>query len=318
MKLAIAFLCYNNSSAPYLPEFLASLDLALVKVGADILVLAGDNSDQTFVANKDLISKHNLNSAWPAHLISFDRNLGFAAAYNRLIGFAVAEQADYFLMLNPDMILDAQMISRLLSGILNDEKLVAVCPKIYRWDFATRAKTNIIDSCGLMMKSGLRFYDLGQGEKDAGSYNQALIFGPSGAVALFRLNNLDKIKENGQYFDERFFMYKEDCDLAYRLHLSALTTKLIPEAIAYHDRSSAGQSSFFQTWQDWRRRSPLTRSWSFVNQHLLFLKYFSREAFFSRLLVIIRVLAMVFFSLIFAPFLLKQYKNIWNRHQGLD
>ena len=318
MKLAVACLCYNQSSSPYLPEFLESLEIALASAAAACLVLAGDNSDVEPFINREIIAHHNLNSAFPARLIAFEKNLGFAAAYNRLIKMAEAEGCDYFLMLNPDMIVEPTAITKLIEAICMKSELAAVCPKIYRWDFKGGKKTKIIDSCGIMMKPGLRFYDLGQGESDSGCYDNTKVFGPSGAAALFRLSALDAIIENGQYFDERFFMYKEDCDLAYRLNKAGLKTLFVPQAIMYHDRSAASQGSILATLHNWRQRSRQTRIWSFVNQHLIFAKHLTNEGLYSHFIVYARIVFYFIFSLILAPFLLKSYPLIRRHYSDID
>lgn len=318
MKIAVAFLCYNQSSAPYLPDFLKSLNQALGLVEADILLLAGDNSDQEPNPNQVALQNYNEIAVFPAQIISFGTNLGFAAAYNRLLNEAAAAQADYFLMLNPDMLLAEKMIVELLSACEQDNTLAAVCPKIYRWDFVKRTLTTLIDSCGIALRPGLRFYDVGQGrEDDKVDFSQPIV-GPSGAAAFFRMEALVKIKEGGQYFDERFFMYKEDCDLAYRLHAAGLKAALVPSALAYHDRSAATQGGVLHTWRHWRRRSRQTRSWSFVNQHRLFIKHWRQESAFSRLLIISEILFLGLFSLILAPFLLKEYPRLFRYFRGLD
>ncbi len=318
MKLVVAFLCYNQSSAPYLPEFLDSLEISLSKVKAEILVLAGDNSDQAPYTNNLLIDQYNRRASFPVRLLSFASNLGFAVAYNNLIAVAHQEGADYFLMLNPDMLVGEEMVKELVSALSINKELAVVCPKIYRWDFANRIKTNILDSCGIIMRPGLRFSDLGQGELDRGQYDRANILGPSGAAACFRLDALRTIKEDDGYFDANFFMYKEDCDLAYRFYRAGLKSCLVPQATAYHDRSAASKGGLVSTWLDWRRRNPLTRSWSFVNQHRLFIKHWSREGLKSRFLIVVQVVFLGIFSLILAHFLLKSYAQIWRIYRGLD
>jgi len=318
MKIAVAFLCYNQSSAPYLPDFLKSLNQALRLVEAEILLLAGDNSDREPNPNQVELRHYNETALFPAQIITFGANLGFAAAYNRLLDEAVSAQADYFLMLNPDMLLDEKMIGELLAAFQQDNTLAAACPKIYRWDFSNRKLTNLIDSCGIALRPGLRFYDLGQGREDKELKASSSIIGPSGAAAFFRLESLAKIKEGKQYFDEKFFMYKEDCDLAYRLQAAGLKSVLVPSAIAYHDRSAAAQAGILHTWRHWRRRSHQTRSWSFVNQHLLFIKHWHQESWFSRIFIITEVLFLGLFSLILAPFLLKAYPRLFRYLRGLD
>ncbi len=318
MKLAVAFLCYNQSSAPYLSDFLPSLDVALSKIKAEVIVLAGDNSDQSPYTNNLLIDAHNRQSDFAAKLVSFEKNLGFAAAYNRLITQAKIEKADYFLMLNPDMLIHEDMIVELLKSIEGKKELAVVVPKIYSWDFISNKLTDTLDSCGLVMKPGLRFYDLGQGKKDDGSFDQAVIFGASGAAACFRMSALTRIVDKGKYFDEHFFMYKEDCDLAYRINLANFKTKFVPTAIAYHDRSVTAKVGVIKTLQDWQKRSRQTRTWSFVNQHLLWAKHWRHESFGSQLLIGLQIVFFAIFSLIFAPFLLKSYSVIYNHRRGLD
>ncbi|MCF7860234.1 glycosyltransferase family 2 protein [Patescibacteria group bacterium] len=318
MKLAVAFLCYQNSSSPYLTEFLASLKKALEPLNTEILILAGDNSGSDDRSNEDYILAYNRQHAEQIRYFDFKTNLGFAKAYNFLINTARANKAEYFLMLNPDMLLDSEAIKKMLLALDGDSSLAAVCPKTYRWDFRNKQLTKIIDSCGLQLKPGLRFYDLGQGELDYGQYDRADIIGPSGAVGMFRLSDLEKISVRGEFYDERFFMYKEDCDLAYRLKLNHLSTRLLSSAFCYHDRSAAKQGNLWQTCLNWRKRSKSTRSWSFVNQHLLFLKYILLESYYSRFLIVLRVIFYAFFSLFLAQFLLKDYTRINRLINRLD
>ncbi|MDP3837015.1 MAG: glycosyltransferase family 2 protein [bacterium] len=317
MKLTVGFLCYNQSSAPYLKLFLESLERSLRVWGGEVSILAGDNSDDGTSANRELIKAHNEAATYKIDYLDFQNNLGFAAAYNKLIGKASLEGSEYFLMLNPDMLIDEQAVKHLIQGIEDNADVAVLCPKILQWDFQNKQTTDIIDSCGIMMKPGLRFYDLGQGKKDDASYDRAEIFGASGAAGLYKLSALNCIKENGQYFDERFFMYKEDCDLAYRLRESGFNTKLVPESLVYHDRSAAVKGGLVQTTRDWFRRSRLTRSWSFVNQHLLFIKHLTKESVYSRFLIYMQCVAYLIFSLILAQFLLKSYPIIWRKRRVL-
>ena len=320
MKLVIAFLCYEDSSVPYLPDFLSSLDSSIVALGTEmeVSVLAGDNSDFSDRRNENIIKDFKINQGYSLDYLDFKKNLGFAAAYNRLLNRAIGNKAEYFLMLNPDMYLDYQFINKLVLALNSNQALVAACPKIYRWDFKNKQFTKIIDSCGLGLKPGLRFYDLGQGEVDRGQFDRVELIGPSGAAAMFRLSKLTQIDTKKGIYDERFFMYKEDCDLAYRLNINNLSTKLVPEAICYHDRSASKQGGFWRTWQNWQQRSCRTRSWSFVNQHLLFFKYAHLESKYSRFLLILEIGFYLLFSLLLAQFLLKDYIYVIKQFRSLD
>jgi GT2 family glycosyltransferase len=313
MKLAVGFILYNENTSRYLPDFLPSLFRALaLRPAADYRIYAFDNSFADNPVNKDLLSK------FPA--IEYQTrgvNLGYGRAYNILINAASRDGAEYFLLINPDSLLDERSIEKLLAVLESDGSLAAAAPKIFRWDFARRAKTNILDSAGLILKPGLRFLDLGQGQTDKGQFDQAAIIGPSGAAGLFRLSALRAIAEkteSGQpeYFDERFFMYKEDCDLAYRLFLSGGSTRLVPDSLIYHDRTAASSGlGLLSRWRDRQSKSRQVRAWSFRNQHLIFVKHWKKQNLANKALVAGQILFYLLFSLILEQFLLKEYPYIF-------
>ncbi|MFZ4631601.1 MAG: glycosyltransferase [Patescibacteria group bacterium] len=311
MKLVVGFLTYNDSSAKYLADFLPSLKSALSFLeSSDFKVLAFDNSENNDL-NKIAIDDFNLKNSNFLDYLHTSSNLGFSRAYNILINSAIRMKAEYFLVINPDTVLEKDTISELVLALDNNSGLASVSPKIRRWDFAANTKTRIVDSCGLILKSGLRFYDLGQGQEDDKRFDKFDIIGPSGAAGLFRLSALEKIRVNDQYFDERFFMYKEDCDLAYRLLLIKAKSALVPSSIMYHDRTAAiDNRGVIGTILDRRKKSKQVRIWSFVNQHLIFVKHWTEQGFFSKFLIIFQIISFGIFSLILEQFLLKEYKNI--------
>lgn len=313
MKLVVGFITYNDASAKYLGDFLPSLKAALAFLPlSERQIIAFDNSNLDHNINRlslEYFVKDN-----PGELIRLtkDKNLGFSRAYNFMIREAKKLKADYFLALNPDTIMEPDAVSKLLEKLASDKKIGSVSPKILRWDFAKRAKTKQIDSCGLVLKAGLRFRDLGQGERDEGQYDKLQILGPSGAFAMYRLSALEKIKTNHDYFDSRFFMYKEDCDLAYRLSQAGFESRLVAEALVYHDRTVGdfGKGIWGRLLAR-RRLSKQTRAWSFKNQHLIFVKHFLKEHFISQLIIIGRVGSLFIFSLILEQFNLKEYPAIF-------
>lgn len=310
MKLAVGFLTYNDSSAKYLADFLPSLKKALDFLpSAEVSVLAFDNSSPDDNVNRLAIELFNRDNDDLVEYFSAGENLGFSRAYNLLINRAAKRQTEYFLVINPDTWLEPDAIKELTAALDNDRDLAAAAPKIRRWDFSTNTKTRQLDSCGLVLKPGLRFLDLGQGQEDQNQFDRRRIIGPSGAAGLFRISSLEKLKDGEQYFDERFFMYKEDCDLAYRLSAAGLGAKFVPTAIIYHDRTAASSGSgVWRTIGDRFKKSRQIRSWSFLNQHLIFVKHWSGQKLSSKILVSFRILSFFIFSLIFEQFLLKNYR----------
>src|SRR6267143_1334567 len=77
----------------------------------------------------------------------------------------------------------------------------------------------------------------GADQIDEGQFESAEdIFGASGAAALFRRTALDDVAIGDQYFDEDFFAYREDADLAWRCRLLGWNSIYVPSAIARHRR----------------------------------------------------------------------------------
>ena len=185
--------------------------------------------------------------------ISYKKNLGFSKAHNLLIAWT---KEPYLLILNQDIILNPDYLEKAVNFLDEHPEASGVMGKILKWDFtsfneasARQVKnklTNIIDSLGIKIYKNHQSADIGQGEKDDNKNQEPEeIFGLSGAASFFRKNDLEKIKitlgqgngEKHEYFDEDFFAYKEDVDLAYRLRLAGLKTFLLPKIIAYHARS---------------------------------------------------------------------------------
>lgn len=132
-KVTIGFIAYGESTAKYLPYFLPSVFRQSFK---DFQVLCQDNSENDNNTNFDYIKDNfpELKFKWSG------KNLGFSKAYNLMIKEALDSGSDYFLAVNPDMILEETMLENLVSEINNNEKNGAIQAKILKWDFEDNKK----------------------------------------------------------------------------------------------------------------------------------------------------------------------------------
>lgn len=238
-------------------------------------------------------------------------NLGFSAAHNQGFRLSVSK---YVLVLNPDVILTPTFIEELVKYLECDPQAGAACGKLLRLSLEGQP-TEIIDSSGLIMHKNRRGRDRGQGEFDRGQYDkQEYIFGSTGAAVLYRREMLEDIKvkigvnspprpevnpeSTAEYFDESFFAYKEDIDLAWRAQLRGWKCVYVPSAIAYHARG----------WQPGKRdKIPrFIQTLSFRNRYLMLLKNEEWENFIIHLPQIILFETFSLFYVLFrAPFLIK-------------
>lgn len=306
-KLFVGFITYSEKAAAYLPYFLDSL---FKQDYTAFEVLALDGNDQGSKSNLAILAKYPR-----IKLISQGVNFGFGKSFNLMIKEAQKKGAEYFLVLNPDMIMEADFVEKLVSALENNGRLGSASPKIYKWNFIPdklNEKTNIIDSFGIKLEKGLRFFDAGQGEIDCGQFDTAKIIGPSGAAAMYRISALEKIKFDGQYFDERMFMYKEDCDLAYRLFLAGYQSRLVPEAKIYHDRTARGQGkSKIAIALNRKNKSRQIKQWSLFNQLIIIKKYWHLQNLANKFFIMQELAIMFIFSLIFEQYLLKEFFKIF-------
>ncbi|MEI6835884.1 MAG: glycosyltransferase [Candidatus Falkowbacteria bacterium] len=312
MKIALGFITYNTDTAKYLPYFLDSLFKSLEYLSPeDYLILARDNSEELNNYNLEYI-KNVFNK--DEELIKFrwsEGNVGFSRAYNVMISEAKDWGAEAFLMINPDTIIAPETIKKLVEALSSDNMLGSVTPKILRWDFVNQKLSSKIDTCGLSLLPGLKFVDIGQGLEDTGQFQGFPILGPSGAAGFYRMSALERVKEKTGYLDERMFMYKEDCDLAYRLFLAGFSSKIVPEALVYHDRSvSAAGRGVLAALNSRAAKSRQVRSWSFLNQHLLMIKFWSKQNLTNKVRILAKLLLFGLYALFFEPFLLNNYSKI--------
>ncbi len=206
-------------------------------------------------------------------VVALKENLGFAKGHNKLLSWT---NSNYVLCLNQDVILDKNFLNNSLKFLEKKKNIGSLSPKIYHWNFKKldigntiepeRArelldigKTDIIDTCGLKIFKNHQIIDIGQGEKDKEEFQkQKEIFGTSGSCPIYNKKALEKIKIENEYFDEDFFSYKEDIDLAYRLQLAGYKSYFLPQTIAYHDRSIKKGTSII-------KNRKIKSDW--VNQH---------------------------------------------------
>jgi GT2 family glycosyltransferase len=157
-------------------------------------------------------------------------NLGFAGAHNQLIH---RSQGAYYLCLNPDAVLSPGYVRGLVEALEAAPAVGSATGRLLRLD-----DDGVIDSTGIVMTPDQRHIDRGGGEPARDRYlsGPEPIFGPSGAVALYRRAMLDDIAFHGEYFDQAFFAYREDADLAWRAQWRGWTSLYVPAAVAWHRR----------------------------------------------------------------------------------
>jgi GT2 family glycosyltransferase len=169
-------------------------------------------------------------------IICNEHNNGFAGGQNQAIN---ASDSDWVLTLNPDVRLQPDFIARLVEAGNSDPKIGTVCGKLLAMgtDFSIPAHP-LFDSTGIVMTPNFRHLDRGSRMPDDGRFDRPeWVFGATGAAALYRRTMIEDISLEREFFDEDFFAYREDADVAWRAQLLGWKCLYTPAAVAYHVRS---------------------------------------------------------------------------------
>jgi GT2 family glycosyltransferase len=155
-------------------------------------------------------------------------NLGFAGGTNAGIRKSAG---DFILTLNNDTIIFPHFIDELIKPMVSDTSVGMCASKMVFPD-------GRINSTAICISRSGAAWDRGLGEVDHGQYEVAEeVFGPCAGAALYRSTMLEKIG----LFDEDFFLYMEDVDLAFRARLSGWKCTYVSSArvIHFHGGSTA-------------------------------------------------------------------------------
>jgi GT2 family glycosyltransferase len=150
-----------------------------------------------------------------------EANLGFAASVNR--GIAAAS-TPFVAVLNDDTIVAPRWIEALRAEMTPSD--VGACASLMVY----AGQPELVQSAGISIDQAAIAWDRLAGAPVSQAREACDVFGASGGAALYRRAMLDKI---GCY-DERFFAYLEDADLAWRARNFGWRCRYAPDALVRH------------------------------------------------------------------------------------
>lgn len=195
---------------------LVHLVRALTLTSGSLEVIVADNG----------LAPHTLSllDQTPAKVVTMGRNLGFGAAINRVARMAVN---DVLVVLNDDIEPLPGFLEELVAPLADGADMVAGV-------LLQERSPSLIETAGVVLDSTLVGADYLKNEPVT-CLEKPLPppFGPSGGAAAYRMT---AFLETGG-FDEGFFAYFEDVDLAIRLRAAGARSAIAPGARALHEGS---------------------------------------------------------------------------------
>lgn len=214
----------NHNGRDYLP---ACLDSIAAQSLRDFEVVVVDNAS-TDGSPELLASRRDVT------VILNDRNLGFAAANNQAAAQACG---DWLALLNPDAVAGPDWLANAAAAIGRHPGAVMFGSTMLRADDPT-----VLDGAGDCMSAFGVPWRGGHGQPAVAAISEGEVFGPCAAAAIYRR---DAFQEVGG-FDQAFFCYCEDVDLAYRLRLrGGYGIQLASPDVRHRGSALAGARSAF-------------------------------------------------------------------------
>ena len=187
------------------------------------------------------------------HLIEADENLGFAKANN--LG---AEQSTgtWIATLNPDAVPHPDWLSQFVRALVKHRGVALFGSTLFTLD-----KTEIMDGLGDCYFAGGLAWRAGHGQYRPETLKDREVFGPCAAAAFYRR---DLFEDLGG-FEEDFFCYMEDVDLAFRFRrIGQRCIQLANSCVDHAGSAIAGRHSGFARYHGmrnliwtWWRNMPL-------------------------------------------------------------
>ncbi|WP_420645724.1 glycosyltransferase family 2 protein [Candidatus Leptofilum sp.] len=218
MSASVSIIVVNWNGRHHLQLCLSTL-LAQTYPNFEIILVDNGSSDgsQTFVREH-----------FPSvQLIELPENVGFAQGNN--VGIR-ASNAAYIATVNNDTKVDPNWLTALVETAESNRNVGMCAAKLLFWD-----QPDVINSAGICLdRAGIAWDRLGGHPNSREPHAPIPVFGASGGAALYRRTMLDQIG----LFDEDFFAYLEDVDLAWRARLAGWDCLYVDTAVIYHHHSA--------------------------------------------------------------------------------
>ena len=157
-------------------------------------------------------------------VVRLEQNAGFAAGVNRAVE---TSSSDYVATLNNDARPNPDWLSNLVTFAEENPDFGMFASKmVFDHD------PTIINSAGISLDLAGIAWDRMVGDRSGGPSRE--IFGPSAGAALYRRRLFDDVGG----FDESFFAYLEDVDLAWRARLAGWRCWYVATAAVRHEHSA--------------------------------------------------------------------------------
>lgn len=272
----------NYNAGPFLARCVASIP----NTAARIIVVDNDSHDDSLARLEQAMSQ-----SARLRIIRTGRNLGFSAGCN--VGIA-ASTAEYLLFLNPDCVLQAGSLQRMLNALQGDPAAGMVGGLLTNPDGSEQAGAR--RAVPTPWRSFVRAFGLNRFVSrwpkyfsDFNLHEQPLPGGPveveaiSGALMLVRRRAMESVG----LWDEGYFLHCEDLDWCMRFRQQGWKILFVPDAPVVHDQGACSVAS--PVFVEWHKHRGMMRFYGkfFRNQYPGMLRWLVSLAVWLRFAVVV-------------------------------
>ncbi|WP_407392413.1 glycosyltransferase family 2 protein [Methanobrevibacter sp.] len=223
MKVSVVTPNYNGEK--FLKTFLNSLNEDSEYID-EVIIIDNASSD----ASRDYLKNSRFN--FPLVLIENTENLGFAPAVNQGI---LKARNELIFSVNNDTEIKKGSIKALMDLITSNDDIFSVQAKMLQYN-----NKELIDDVGDEYNLLAWTKKTGENHPSSEFVEVKEIFSSCAGAAMYKKSILEELG----LFDDNFFAYMEDVDLALRSKINGFRNLLCPDAIVYHIGSATSGSRY--------------------------------------------------------------------------
>jgi GT2 family glycosyltransferase len=241
IKLTVVIVNYNSTD--FLHRCLDSLFERTATGSLKVVVVDNASKERDF---SEIEARHP-----SVAIILNSRNLGFAVACNQAVQ---SSDSDFYLLLNPDCIVEEEAIDRCLNFLEQNSAIGIVGCRVTNPDGSLqlacrrqipRPSSAFYRFIGLsrLFPDSARFAAYNLSHIDNGMSHE--VEAVSGSFLMFR----NQVYRDTDGLDERFFLYGEDLDFCYRASLQGWKVFYFADAVVVHYKNVSSRNDIKSTTQ---------------------------------------------------------------------
>lgn len=251
----------THDSRPDLERCFADIAARAPEAGGRVIVVDNASTDGSADAARAI-------GGSAVELVLLARNRGYAHAVNAA---ARHSAAPYLMVLNPDVVLEEGVVTRLVAHLAAHPLAGAAVPRLLDPEGGVQDSARVVPTLSMLVARQTRLGSTAWGRRRSTRYlrspsedaDHVVVEWALGAAICIRRSDFDRVGG----WDDRFFLYFEDVDFCVRLAAAGREVHYLPgvSAVHHHRRGSRREQGSLLTSR--ARRAHIASALRFFGRH---------------------------------------------------